>query len=302
MYGRQRGGFALPRRGRGRNGTDMYLIMLVMQLLGQIQRLERKPPITLFFMAFMAALFFFDRELWPGGLSGPFALCPHAILWDGQWMRLIVSAFIHADQWHLYHNMSSLLWKGMQLEFKLGPEKYLKLLLFSLVGSHGLYLIISWALAEYTPYTGSYYGCAVGFSAILFSMKMVLNYNAPSMTSIYGIRLPTKYAAWLELVICHYLIPQSSFLGHMCGVVTGYMYLKWQPISDFLRRLLFLATPVQPSYKYAQRASGQRESDEEMARRMQDEEYKKSMPNSNASSNAASDLNELRRRRLNRLG
>ena len=57
MYGR-------GRRGGGRGGGgNFYFMMLVMQLLGRIQRLERKPPITLGLMASMAALFYYGQEL-----------------------------------------------------------------------------------------------------------------------------------------------------------------------------------------------------------------------------------------------
>lgn len=50
---------------------------------------------------------------------------------------------------------------------------------------------------------------------------MLLNHNSPAFTSVYGFQVPTKYAAWLELVVIHVLVPRSSFMGHMCGILAG---------------------------------------------------------------------------------
>lgn len=52
-------------------------------------------------------------------------------------------------------------------------------------------------------------------------MQVVLNSESPNTTSIYGFHVPTKYAAWLELVLIHVLVPNASFLGHLCGIVAG---------------------------------------------------------------------------------
>ena len=48
-------------------------------------------------------------------------------------------------------------------------------------------------------FANQYYGtCAVGFSAVLFALKVVLNSNSPGCSSVAGISLPTK-GSWPEL-------------------------------------------------------------------------------------------------------
>ena len=39
-----------------------------------------------------------------------------------QWRRLFLSPFFHGDDFHLYYNMASLIWKGRQMEPPLGPS------------------------------------------------------------------------------------------------------------------------------------------------------------------------------------
>ena len=53
------------------------------------------------------------------------------------------------------------------------------------------------ACGSFAPaFAGQYYStCAVGFSAVLFAMKVVLNSNSPGWSSVAGISLPTKVSS-----------------------------------------------------------------------------------------------------------
>jgi membrane associated rhomboid family serine protease len=107
-----------------------------------------------------------------------------AALQGGAWHRLFWSALLHADEWHLYYNMSSLLWKGLQLETSLGSARFLLLLLELWASSSALLCAVYWAgtatqLKLFLPgLAAQYYSvCAVGFSGVLFGMKAVINAN-----------------------------------------------------------------------------------------------------------------------------
>ena len=52
----------------------------------------------------------------------------------------------------------------------------------------------------------------VGFSAVLFGMKLVLNADSPTFTPVAGVLLPTKYAAWGELLLIQLTVPNASFM------------------------------------------------------------------------------------------
>ena len=61
---------------------------------------------------------------------------------------------------------------------------------------------------------GQYYsGCAIGFSAVLFALKVVLSYRTPGWSHVAGFELPTKVfpgllAHVLQLTpLCSFLLP-----------------------------------------------------------------------------------------------
>ena len=45
-------------------------------------------------------------------------------------------------------------------------------------------------------------------------------------------RIPTKYAAWAELALIQLLVPNASFLGHLCGIAAGLIYIFVQRCAD----------------------------------------------------------------------
>ncbi|ETV80899.1 hypothetical protein, variant 1 [Aphanomyces astaci] len=280
MFGRRP--FAnMPRHPRGRGQrNDGMLLMLAMQLLGQIQQLERKPPVTLALMGGMAALFLYKGQ--PGvPTARRYALCPDLIVEQFEWPRLIVSAFLHADEWHLYNNMASFLWKGVHLEFRVGSEQFATMVALLLVLSHMLAVGAAYVLAYALDDSSFIHQCSIGFSAVLFALKVVLNQSSPAYTNILGIPVHTKYAAWVELAYLHYFVPGSSFVGHLAGICAGYLYVAAQPA--FARRWT-MPSSHRTRYTYASghahnnnNAAAPRpgESDEAYARRLQEDEYRR---------------------------
>lgn len=141
--------------------------------------------------------------------------------------RLFLSAFYHMDDAHLVYNMVSLLWKGVQLENSMGSARFAGMVTVLLGMSHGLVVLSAKLLASYGDAPGPMYAeCAVGFSAVLFAMKMVLNWNSPDSTNVYGVLVPSKYAAWAELFLIQMFVPGTSFLGHLCGIFAGLIYVN----------------------------------------------------------------------------
>lgn len=168
------------------------------------------------------------------------------------WNRLIFPAFIHGDDMHLYYNMISYIYKGILLEPEMGFAKYAMLQVFAVLVPHFLVIGISFILDTYTTLPNSYSNCTVGFSAAIFAMKYLVNQkgihgDAGAMTTstnttIRGIHFPTRHVAWLELVLIYILVPNSSFVGHMCGILSGMIWVHgnniYSNVQNYLKLIL----------------------------------------------------------------
>lgn len=95
------------------------------------------------------------------------------VYWYKEWRRLVLSPLHHADDFHLYFNMVSFLWKGIRLERRLGGAWFLYLLsVFSLLTGI-VYLLLEMGLTEVTG-DGLYsMDCAVGFSGNFRKLREV---------------------------------------------------------------------------------------------------------------------------------
>lgn len=77
-------------------------------------------------------------------------------------------------------------------------------------------------------YEAPYYNqFSVGFSGILFALKVVLNEHSDANYSVvHGLVIPSKYAAWAELLLIQLFIPDASFIGHLGGILAGIFYVR----------------------------------------------------------------------------
>ncbi|KAF3652523.1 putative pyruvate dehydrogenase E1 component subunit alpha-3, chloroplastic-like [Capsicum annuum] len=67
---------------------------------------------------------------------------------------------------------------------------------------------------------------SVGFSGVLFAMKVILNAQSDDYTDVHGLLVPTHYAAWAELILIQMFVPGVSFLGHIGGILAGLLFLR----------------------------------------------------------------------------
>ncbi|XP_042595826.1 rhomboid-related protein 4 isoform X1 [Cyprinus carpio] len=199
-------------------GSDLGLLLLASQVfqLG----IDNIPPVTLATLGLNVYLFLFPaKPLLQTCLS-----VREAYLYR-DWSRLLLSPFHHADDMHLYFNMASLLWKGIKLERKLGGAWFAYLLsVFSLLTGL-VYLLLETGLTHMTEDSSYSLQCAVGFSGVLFGLKVVNNHYHPGgATYIMGLPIANRYSCWVELILIHIMNPGTSFIGHLAGILVGLLY------------------------------------------------------------------------------
>lgn len=200
--------------------------LLLLQALSEYGRLDRKPPVTAGLIAANTLIYLRPKFLDPI-LPSLNQVCfnPHLILKNKDLKRLLLSAFYHTGEPHLVYNMLSLLWKGIQLESRMGSVEFASMVAALLGMSQCITLLLAKALVLFDYETVYYDEYSVGFSGVLFAMKVVLYSQSDTYAYVHGVMVPARYAAWAELVLIQMLVPGVSFLGHLGGILAGIAYL-----------------------------------------------------------------------------
>lgn len=189
-------------------------------LLAELSRTSHLPPVTLAVIILNVVIYFDIFPLF--GLSTNLqsvCISTHAVLDQGDYMRILLAPLFHADDMHLYYNLASFLYKGQQLEGLFGSP-YFALLLSLLTVSSSLMIVILGQLASSLFDNPEYlFTCAVGFSGVIFALKVITTHYAPNQGSsswIGGfIPVSTKYLVWFELILIQLITPNVSFLGKL---------------------------------------------------------------------------------------
>lgn len=151
----------------------------------------------------------------------------NSVVLDGEYWRLLVSQISHVELLHLVFNMSSLWSLGfVERDSSMGTAYYIKvtllLLLFSELVCLGIYFFAIKVLRR------EYYNrvVAVGYSCVVFGWMSNLSV-APGAAAKYSIlgmaQIPMWTAPFGSLVITSILVPRASFLGHLSGILVGYV-------------------------------------------------------------------------------
>lgn len=149
------------------------------------------------------------------------------IVYNREYKRLVLSALEHGDDMHLYYNMASFIIKGRTLERTLGAVNFIVLVVFLIFSTSISYVLLSYLMYFLNRDVSELYQCAIGFSAVLFAMKTIMTRTSPDEQQLLlNIRVPAKYAPWIELIIIHLMVPNASFKGHLSGILVGLCYTE----------------------------------------------------------------------------
>lgn len=109
----------------------------------------------------------------------------------------------------------------------MGSAEFASMVAALLAMSQGITLLLAKSLFLFLDYGKPFYSeYAVGFSGVLFAMKVVLNSQSENHTFVHGLMVPARHAAWAELILIQMFVPSASFLGHLGGILAGILYLK----------------------------------------------------------------------------
>ncbi|XP_010116818.1 PREDICTED: LOW QUALITY PROTEIN: rhomboid-related protein 4 [Chlamydotis macqueenii] len=203
-----------------RQGRVNAGLLLLLYQISQVGLQNIKKAVTLGVLALNIFLF-----LNPVRPLHEVCISVHEGFYRRNWQRLLFSPVHHADDWHLYYNMVSMLWKGMMLEKKLKSVWFAYVIAVFSVLIGVVYMVLEFTLATILDDPSYEMSCAVGFSGVLFALKVLNNhYNPGRVSNVLGLQISSKYACWVELVAIHLISPGTSFAGHLAGILVGLMY------------------------------------------------------------------------------
>jgi membrane associated rhomboid family serine protease len=163
---------------------------------------------------------------------------------DKQYWRAITSTFSHLNLLHIAFNCMSL-WNVGYIETRIGAARYLTytylLVMFSTLTIYG----IQWLLIhkfDRQEYRNSF---ALGYSAVVFGWLSINVVVAPGAGLSLGfMTIPNIMLPFFYLLICQLLIQNASFIGHLAGIVCGFMlgwgWFDW--VTTWLFCILLIAT------------------------------------------------------------
>jgi rhomboid domain-containing protein 1 len=211
----------MQRSSRTRGGANL-LVPLALAIMRHVHTLTFLPYVTL---GTLAVLFYLHLST-PHYIIENTAISARRMLstapFSTRWLTVGVgSQLLHLDDMHLYYNALSFLHKGTQLEHpaRCGAVRFGALLAVLTALTPAFYVALAVLADPLMP--GLFFQQAVGFSGVIFALKVVLQAGATGEEVVGGFRVPAKLAAWAELVAIQLATPNASFLGHLAGILAG---------------------------------------------------------------------------------
>ncbi|KAI9152998.1 hypothetical protein LWI28_004243 [Acer negundo] len=164
------------------------------------------------------------------GYDSFYEICflPSAVISQFQVYRIYISILFHGSLLHVLFNMMALVPLGSELERIMGSIRLLYIMIL-LATTNAIFHLVIASLAAHNPFR-SFQSlmneCAIGFSGIIFSMIVIeTSLSGVQSRSVVGLfNVPAKLYPWILLVLFQLLLTNVSFLGHLCGILSGFAY------------------------------------------------------------------------------
>ena len=161
-----------------------------------------------------------------------------------EYYRMVTASFSHFDAWHLLFNTMSLFQLG-ELEVTYGSVTFAYLNADLVFITMGICILCSHLMIFKFNRTDQAYQQAVGFSCVLFAWMVAASVRMKQYCPIFllptlcfstyyipnpllyfdigpSLGFPVNIGPVILLVITKVIIPRSSFLGHLSGIIIGY--------------------------------------------------------------------------------
>ncbi|XP_059844067.1 rhomboid domain-containing protein 3 [Hypanus sabinus] len=170
-------------------------------------------------------------SFWLTGAEKAFSLSAGPVLSRCQVHRLLSYCFCHDNIFTLLVNVVFLIFLSSHLEEQLGTIRYIYLTIIFAVFSAIFYLLSGKLLSlEETA--------VCGFTSVHFAMVTLSCCSSEMKRTFTVAGISPAAVPWILLTVAYLVIPGSSILLHICGVIIGllysYRFLFWLELPDFV--------------------------------------------------------------------
>ncbi|CAL8461946.1 g1477 [Coccomyxa elongata] len=142
--------------------------------------------------------------------------------------RIVTAQLSHVELLHLLFNVSTLWSLGVVEESGSGARSgtlyYFQTSLVLLIFSGLVCLLFYHVLGVVLRREQFLSVTTVGYSAVIFGWMTILSRSGVASFSVFGLaNIPMWLTPFASLVLTSIIIPRASFLGHLSGIVVGYM-------------------------------------------------------------------------------
>jgi membrane associated rhomboid family serine protease len=177
-------------------------------------------PVVTITLITICVVFYLVQQANPS-FTARYALIPFSVE-QGEYARLITSAFLHASLLHLGTNMITLYIVGAPLERVLRPIRYLIVYFLSALGGS---LLSVWLSPEFSIGVGAS-GAIFGLFGALVVLRRQVGAEAGALAVLIGLNL-----------VISFTLPNISWQAHIGGLITGTLVaLAMQGIDRVSRR------------------------------------------------------------------
>lgn len=200
--------------------------------------------LTLAILATNAIIFLLGLFVGTRVLIALFGLVPKEVFEGGHYYTLITSMFVHADFFHIFFNMLSLLIFGRDVEEVMGSRRFLLLYFFSGIVGGLFYASYSYYLS---PFPGSTSVPAVGASGAIFGVMAAYAVFFPNRPlAVFFMFIPLFAKAYVVITIIVLIqtilalsMPFSpiAYTAHVGGFLAGMAVAI--PFKSYLKRVIY---------------------------------------------------------------
>jgi len=105
----------------------------------------------------------------------------------------------------------------------LGIVVYLKFTFILMIGSMLIMTFFIYLSSNYFNRPQDKETYTLGYSGVVFGWMSISSIVGPSNWNILGLPIPTALAPFVSLILTQLIIPNASFVGHLAGIVIGYL-------------------------------------------------------------------------------